>query len=235
MGEDLSLYRSDRATVVADLLLAPGVWDTTLLSHLFPTHIVQKIQALPLSPQNHADRWIWDADRKGRFTVKSAYHIARCRILEEEPSNPNPSAVLWKQLWNAPVPGNVKVAHIPNLPGASCVADWLVSIYSQAPAVFAPSLMTIWATWRNRNSRIWDEECKLAIDIVPITLGWWEDYKAARTPSPSVHRSGSLTQWKKPPIGFIKLNVDAAFCLDSGITGLGGVFRDHEGVVLGGF
>ncbi|PRQ36219.1 putative ribonuclease H-like domain-containing protein [Rosa chinensis] len=129
----------------------------------------------------------------------------------------------------------LQVALIPNLPGAYCVADWLVSIYSQAPLVFAPLLMTIWATWRNRNSRIWDEECKLATDIVPITLGWWEDYKAARTPSPSVHRSGTLTQWKKPPIGFIKLNVDAAFCLDSGITGLGGVFRDHEGVVLGGF
>lgn len=44
------------------------------------------------------------------FSVKSAYHVARARVLNEGYSSfPNPSASLWKRIWNAPVPGKGKI------------------------------------------------------------------------------------------------------------------------------
>ena len=42
-------------------------------------------------------------------------------------------------------------------------------------------------------------------------------------------------KWKKPCVGFLKLNVDAGFQVTDGSTGLGGVFRDHEGNSMGCF
>lgn len=45
-----------------------------------------------------------------------------------------------------------------------------------------------------------------------------------------------LRKWKPPPLGFVKLNVDASFNLVSGEAGLNtGVFRDSQGTFLGGF
>ena len=40
--------------------------------------------------------------------------------------------------------------------------------------------------------------------------------------------------WKPPPIGWIKVNTDGSFNNNSR-TGFGGVYRDHEGIFLGGF
>ncbi|XP_062013892.1 uncharacterized protein LOC133730283 [Rosa rugosa] len=94
--------------------------------------------------------------------------------------------------------------------------------------------MIIWATWRNRNAKVWDGDVKPAFEVVPITLGWWEEYKAVhasiKEPRPVRHEL-----WTKPPVGLVKLNVDAAFDNVTGCTGVGGIFRDSSGSFLGGF
>ncbi|XP_062020826.1 uncharacterized protein LOC133737239 [Rosa rugosa] len=158
MDEDLRTFFSDRVSTIVDLLSFPGVWNSPLLSELFPAHIVQEILSIPLCPWNHEDRWIWASDKRGRFTVKSAYHIARDRILEDL-TTPNPSAA--------------QVLHF----GVSC----------------------------------------------------------GKHQSQSGLAARSVPKWKKPPMGFVKLNVDAAFDQASGHSGLGGVFREHDGAFLHGF
>lgn len=40
--------------------------------------------------------------------------------------------------------------------------------------------------------------------------------------------------WKPPPIGWVKVNTDGSF-RDKSRAGFGGVFRNHEGVFIGGF
>ncbi|KAL6213947.1 hypothetical protein ACLB2K_013386 [Fragaria x ananassa] len=67
------------------------------------------IITIPVSVHNYEDQWIWGEDRKGRFSVKLAYHVARRQIQNEDDDEPNPSARLWKHLWKAPVPGKVKI------------------------------------------------------------------------------------------------------------------------------
>ncbi|KAL6213537.1 hypothetical protein ACLB2K_012984 [Fragaria x ananassa] len=80
--EDLRMFWSPDLNKVSDLFLSPGVWNVNLLQELFPRHIVSKILALPISSRGHHDRWIWSEDKKGKFTVKSAYHLARKRVLD---------------------------------------------------------------------------------------------------------------------------------------------------------
>ena len=40
--------------------------------------------------------------------------------------------------------------------------------------------------------------------------------------------------WVKPPVDFVKLNVDAAFDIDSGTGGTGAIIRDHTGFYVSG-
>ncbi|XP_004305638.1 PREDICTED: putative ribonuclease H protein At1g65750-like [Fragaria vesca subsp. vesca] len=173
MGENLLPFFSDTVSRVSDLFVSPGVWDVALLSHLFLAHIVHKNQALPISSRSHSDKSIWALDRKGLFTVKSAYHIARTRVLEDHVMAPNPSVQLWNKIWNAPVP-------------------------------------------------------------VPITLGWWEEFKSAIVKSRGRNVS-PRDKWITPSSGYIKLNVDGAYNNASGMASLGGVFHAHTGSCLGVF
>jgi hypothetical protein len=43
---------------------------------------------------------------------------------------------------------------------------------------------------------------------------------------------GMLQEWKPPPPGWVKMNTDAAFCLNSGTASTGIVVRDAEGKVM---
>ncbi|KAM5549769.1 hypothetical protein ABKV19_000934 [Rosa sericea] len=45
----------------------------------------------------------------------------------------------------------------------------------------------------------------------------------------------NILSWLKPPIGFLKLNVDGTRSNQSGFIGAGGVIRDHNGDWLSGF
>lgn len=44
---------------------------------------------------------------------------------------------------------------------------------------------------------------------------------------------GLLTRWIAPPLGWYKLNWDAALCAQNGMFGMGAVIRDWEGKVVG--
>ncbi|XP_061999057.1 uncharacterized protein LOC133716362 [Rosa rugosa] len=96
--------------------------------------------------------------------------------------------------------------------------------------------MILSATWRNRNAKVWEGDFKQVSQLVPMTLGWLEEYKVAHITPKSGLAARTPPKWKKPPVGFIKLNVDAAFDQTScRAAGLGGVFRDHIGAFLHGF
>ncbi|XP_061993843.1 uncharacterized protein LOC133711764 [Rosa rugosa] len=96
-----SLMQSDRRS-----------WNVEVVQSLFLPDISNKILAIPLSRQHAADKLIWSPERRGRFSVKSAYWIARQSVLGNtlaSSSNGNPFQPLWKQIWNARVPGKVQI------------------------------------------------------------------------------------------------------------------------------
>nr|XP_011465871.1 PREDICTED: uncharacterized protein LOC105351944 [Fragaria vesca subsp. vesca] len=227
------------------------MWNIPLLTELFPVQIDQKILALPVSNRGYQDRWIWGEEKKGKFTVRTAYHLARRRGLDEHSTVPNPSSTLWNKLWTAQVPEKVKicvwkaasnilptrsrlsergididtqspsceeevespihtlsdcdhatsflqVAAILQMQQASSVYDWLVAYSSIHQNSFDTLMMIMWAIWRNRNAKVWENVVKQASEVVPITLGWWEEFKATHS-STRLPRQPSVAHWQRPP------------------------------------
>nr|XP_011462054.1 PREDICTED: uncharacterized protein LOC105350808 [Fragaria vesca subsp. vesca] len=257
-GEELLQFRSPSFNKVSDLLLSPGVWNVGVLQELFPASIVSKILALLISSREYQDRWIWSEDKLGKFSVKTAYHLARKHVLDHE-HVPNPNSLLWNKIWKAKVSGKVKVCawKLPLIffplevglvnrvwiltPTALSVRRrWSHLLCSEncfhateyLQLAQVPLLPNNTSESKGLRGRL--GEVKQASKIVSLALGWWENYKKARS-SLIEPRIVFRSRWTKPSIGFVKLNVDAAFDPNSERSGLGGVFRDHEGFCLGAF
>ncbi|XP_062005868.1 uncharacterized protein LOC133723047 [Rosa rugosa] len=98
---------------VADLIDASSrQWKSTLVYSLFPNHIAERILCIPLGRNPSPDRLIWSPEKKGYYSVKSAYWIARMDVMQNvlvSPSAGDPYKELWKHIWNARVPGKVSI------------------------------------------------------------------------------------------------------------------------------
>lgn len=73
---------------------------------------MQAIAGIHLSCQHLRDHVTWKLDKKGYFSVKTAYWIARDYVLGDilsSSSHGDPFSLLWKTLWNAKVPGKVSI------------------------------------------------------------------------------------------------------------------------------
>lgn len=87
-------------------------WNYGLIQTIFSPEEVNVICSIQLSEQSPPDYLIWHYEHQGRFTVKSAYHIACSWI---QPTNNGASSstlssnMLWSKLWNANVPPKVKI------------------------------------------------------------------------------------------------------------------------------
>lgn len=98
--------------LVEDLIDESKNRNIPLLSHLFSDVEVQSILSLSLSFRLPNDKLIWHYDRKGIFSVKSAYQVTRDWIQSRREaassSSANSSGEAWKKLWAARVPPKVK-------------------------------------------------------------------------------------------------------------------------------
>lgn len=88
-------------------------WLVTVIEDMFTEVEAEFILKIPLSLRPRADRIVWHYDRKGLFTVKSGYKVARdlynrgthassssgsCRI----------ACSLWHLVWHARIPPKVR-------------------------------------------------------------------------------------------------------------------------------
>lgn len=90
--------------------------------------------------------------------------------------------------------------------------------------------MLLWSLWKARNSFVFQDSPLRHIDAFNVAISTRADFQRTNLHL-SQHRSPSSTSnWAPPPHRWIKINSDASLGLD-GAAGIGGVFRDHGGVV----
>ncbi|XP_024178720.1 uncharacterized protein LOC112184715 [Rosa chinensis] len=99
--------------VVSDLINAQDcTWDIPAIHACFPSNIVPQVLSIPLSRRVGVDKLAWKLHKRGLFSVKSAYTIARDFSIGHvfaSSSNGDTYAPLWKALWKANVPNKVVI------------------------------------------------------------------------------------------------------------------------------
>ncbi|XP_062118364.1 uncharacterized protein LOC133831980 [Humulus lupulus] len=80
-------------------------WDEYAFKDLFGDRDALLILSIPLSSNIYDDSWIWDGEKSGLYSIKSAYHgIKR----DKEGNEGEDHSGFWRQLWRLKVPHKVK-------------------------------------------------------------------------------------------------------------------------------
>ncbi|CAL1414425.1 unnamed protein product [Linum trigynum] len=103
-------------------------------------------------------------------------------------------------------------------------------------------ILVIWYLWKCRNDGIF-KGIKLSSStlhhyVTAKANDWartWIDARKALAMVEGGNRTEALIGWKKPPIGWHKMNTDGANQSNMGMATAGRVLRDHNGTWLGGF
>ncbi|KAL5842426.1 hypothetical protein ACOSQ3_013029 [Xanthoceras sorbifolium] len=94
---------------VCALKLADDSWNILLIREVFASSDTVAILSLPPSPSFFADRLIWNSDKYGFFTVKSAYWIAHHNSDDPSCYNNFESTAWWGFLWHLDVPSKIRL------------------------------------------------------------------------------------------------------------------------------
>lgn len=77
-------------------------WKSNVVTDLFSDLEASLIISLPISQRLPEDRVIWHFDKKGLFSIKSAYHVALNMIMARShhasPSGESQTSVLWMRI-----------------------------------------------------------------------------------------------------------------------------------------
>ncbi|KAM6580980.1 uncharacterized protein LOC115695246 [Cannabis sativa] len=85
-----------------------GSWDKNKLYQYFDDYSVLSILKVPIGGLQKADSLIWNQEKSGIFSVKSAYHIANNTSLPPSSSNSSFSNAWWKTLWTLNIQPKIK-------------------------------------------------------------------------------------------------------------------------------
>ncbi|KAK4389823.1 putative ribonuclease H protein [Sesamum angolense] len=98
---------------VSDLLDSEnGRWHKELIEGLFCPEDATLIQSIPLGQFNWADTMVWHYNKNGKFSVKSASHLAQSIALENRSPLDGQCSTRssnWQFIWSTKVPNKIKV------------------------------------------------------------------------------------------------------------------------------
>ena len=86
-------------------------WKFSVVDFIFLPHEAKAIKSIPLSVCFPSDRLVWAKTANGKFTVKSAYHLAvRISFSKNGGSALDCSLMrrFWRSLWRLPIPHKVR-------------------------------------------------------------------------------------------------------------------------------
>lgn len=92
-----------------------------------------------------------------------------------------------------------------------------------------------WAIWHSRNLFVFEgkrEDSQVSVAKAEAIVDSDRKIKPPPLPSSSKQKSSENQAWKPPPVGWFKVNVDAATKVENQVASLGAVIRDSEGNFL---
>jgi ribonuclease HI len=92
----------DRNAMVSELLdRDANWWNTPIIKEIFQAEEAELICRLAVSPRSGEDRLIWNYNKNGDFSVRSAYHLAKDKFEVDKGScsHRESSKPLWKAIW----------------------------------------------------------------------------------------------------------------------------------------
>ncbi|XP_015382708.1 uncharacterized protein LOC107175620 [Citrus sinensis] len=90
----------------------------------------------------------------------------------------------------------------------------------------------MWATWHSRNLFVFEgnnEDSQVSLAKAEVIVESYRKIKSPSLPSSTRQNCRENQSWKPPPMGWFKVNVDAATKLEEQVPGLGVVIRNSEG------
>ncbi|XP_024195781.1 uncharacterized protein LOC112198926 [Rosa chinensis] len=96
-------------------------------------------------------------------------------------------------------------------------------------------LMLLWALWKNRNIKLWNDTSKNAQEIVVATFTWYAQFLQVQKIQPQNNAAKLGKNWTPPSSHQLKISVDGAFLPSNDIGGIGGVIRRSDGSFLATF
>ncbi|KAK2664852.1 hypothetical protein Ddye_003426 [Dipteronia dyeriana] len=95
--------------LVAALLEEPGRWNEVLIRSNLVDGEADFITSIPLSFSSWKDSFLWHYDKKGIFSVESAYRVALAAQIEDRASSSWGPSSWQKRIWNFKLPSKVRV------------------------------------------------------------------------------------------------------------------------------
>lgn len=82
-------------------------WKRDLIFSIFNTFEARQITSIPLSFRLPEDTFIWDGEKDGKYSVRSAYHLLGEERRKELPASSTTNDKPWKGIWSINLPNRV--------------------------------------------------------------------------------------------------------------------------------
>ena len=113
------------------------------------------------------------------------------------------------------------------------IMEWLSQCAtSLSKERFGSLLVMLWFVWKERNKRVWNNKFLSQYQIFFQATTYLHTLRSVQPKSNGNRRL--LRTWVPPPIGWLKVNIDGAFCASSSSGGVGVIVRDSDGRIVAG-
>ncbi|XP_075670120.1 uncharacterized protein LOC142639868 [Castanea sativa] len=205
-------------------------WRRDILMAKFNRDEVEAVCRIPLSRRVVEDNMVWLHNKKGEYTYRSMYHLAR-QILCATTIRVFPRMLYMSY-------GGVVQPKMFGQGVSWCYRNFrltiLILVDRLSTAEMKLFLVQAWLIWTQRNVVVHGGQMKNPRWLTNRAAELLEDYKKAQTNLVISSAAPDNNCWKLPPQDVYKLNFDAAVFSNLNCSGVGAIIRNFAGEVMVG-
>ncbi|KAL1150023.1 hypothetical protein V6Z11_A10G229500 [Gossypium hirsutum] len=163
-----------------------------------------------------------------RLSLKVEVNCPICKVAPEDSDHLLWSCGILQQIW-----ASLKIKIAPDDGFSSCKSRFVNSFSVADNHNRQLIAISIWALWYRRNKLIY-EGVKFSLqELLGFIRGYGHEICLSQENLRVFYRSPETERWNTPEIGFIKINFDATFKVDSRTSTTVVLARDSKGEVVG--